>query len=123
MARFLTKIPKFSKPNIKLIIMWGLFFFYSIIIISFYGWKIIRSQENFAVSDIQSGNTIILDSEYASTMPNIKMDDIYSYTTEPAAISNLKGNSNVYSGSPGFLGGSTLSASSISGEIPVGPKN
>lgn len=114
MARFLSK---FSKPNIKLIIMWGLLLFYSIIIISFYGLKIIRSQENFSVSDFQSGNTITLDSEYSSTMPNIKMDDIYSYTTEPAAISSITGNSNVYSGSPGFLGGSTLSASSVSGNV------
>jgi hypothetical protein len=97
--------------------MWGLLFFYSIIIISFYGLKLIRSQENFDVSSINGGNAIMLDSEYSSTMPNIKMDDIYSYTPEPVPNSSITGNSNVYNGSPGFLGGSTLSASSISGNV------
>ena len=114
MARFLTKL---SKSNIKLIVMWGLLFFYSIIIVSFYGLKLIRSQENFAVSNATAGNVINLDSEYASTMPNLKMDDIYSYTAEPRPVSATKGGSNMYNGSPGFLGGSALSPSSISGNV------
>ena len=114
MARFISKL---SKYNIKLIILWAILLFYSIIIISFYGLKIIRSQENFDVSNVTSGNSIMLDSDYASTMPNLKMDDIYSYTPEPIPNSSITGNSNVYNGSPGFLGGGALSASSISGNV------
>jgi hypothetical protein len=70
--------------------------------------------EGFDVSDNTNGNIITLDTEYASTMPSVKLNDIYSYTAEPIAItSGMQGNSNSYGGAPGYIGGSTLTPSTL----------
>ena len=112
MARFLPK--SYPAHLVKRIILWGLLIFYSIIIVFYYGLNIVRSYEGFNVSDITSGNVISLKSDYASTSPSLKMNDIYSYTAEPKAMtSGLQGNSNSYSGAPGFIGGSNLASSPI----------
>lgn len=113
MARFLPKT--YPAHLVKRIILWGLLIFYSIIIVFYYGLNIMRSYEGFDVSNITSGNIISLKSDYASTSPSVKMNDIYSYTSEPIAMtSGLQGNSNSYGGTPGFIGGSsTLASSSI----------
>ena len=81
-------------------------------IVVFYGLKIVRSYEGFDVSDTTTGNVIVLDNQYATSMPNIKLDDIYSYAAEPVAITPALG-SNTYDGTPGFIGGGTLSPSSV----------
>jgi len=113
MARFLPRINKlYSQTLIKQIILWGLLLFYSMCIVSFYGLKIVRSHEGFDVSDATTGNLIVLDTQYATTMPTTKLDDIYSYTAEPVAIAPAL-SSNNYKGSPGFIGGGTLSPSSV----------
>ena len=109
MARFL---PKYSNTLIKQVVLWGLLLFYSMFIVVFYGLKIMRSYEGFDVSDTTTGNVIVLDNQYATSMPNTKLDDIYSYTAEPVPITPAL-NSNTYDGSPGFIGGGTISPSSV----------
>ena len=111
MTRFL---PKFSNNAVKRAIMWGLFIFYSVIIVAYYGLKMWKSTENFDVADVKTGNIVVLDSQYASTMPSTPLADIYSYTAEPspiaAPVSKIMGNS----------GGSTSGASSMKGNVSLG---
>ena len=111
---------EYSNSLIKQIVLWGLLLFYSLFIVVFYGLKIMRSYEGFDVSDTTTGNVIVLDNQYATSMPNTKLDDIYSYTAEPVPITPAL-NSNTYDGSPGFIGGGTLSPSSIAA-IPTSKK-
>ena len=112
MARFLPKT--YTTQLVKRTILWGLLIFYSIFIILYYGRNILQSMEGFDVSDNTSGNIISLDTEYASTMPSVKLNDIYSYTAEPIAItSGMQGNSNSYGGPSGYIGGSTLTSSNV----------
>lgn len=110
MTKFL---PKFSNNALKRAIMWGLFIFYSVIIVAYYGLKMWKYTENFDVADVKTGNIVVLDSQYASTMPSTPLADIYSYTAEPtpiaAPVSKIMGNS---VGST-QIGGSTLGSSSI----------
>jgi hypothetical protein len=123
MARFLPKLRKFSNGAIKTAVMWGLLIFYSVIIVAYYGLKLWKSTENFDVADARTGNLIVLDSQYASTMPSVPLADVYSFTADPvpiaAPLSKIAGNSNTYTGSPGYIGGGTLGTSSVSGNVSV----
>jgi hypothetical protein len=118
--------PKISTKICKKLLLWGIFLFFSFIIVSSYIFKLQEGlNTNIDVSNIVTGNVITLDKEYTLGTATTRMPDIYSSVSEPEAVltGNLISHSNSYNGPAGFLGGGTLTTPPITKSINISSSN